>query len=266
MVQSFEMNNMDLDYIYEPRRGKCHANNAGLKLAQGEIILFLDDDVRPPKNWIEGLSAPILAGKASAVAGGIKLAPHLVRRWMTKLQKSLLASTEHQDLENPDLVGASCCIARDVLASVPAFDTELGPGALGLYDDSLFSFQIKQAGFRIAHAFDIVSEHHFDENRLLRNSWLRHAKMKGQSLAYLRYHWLHKEMKNSTKRLIESQLSLIKNRIKQRGDRKKSEGIPDWEITLVSHTHLYKQFLKEQKRPRNYEKHGLVKLGCFSPS
>lgn len=260
VCESIDFRNMGFVYAYEPRRGRSFAHNTGISMSSGEIVLFLDDDVRPPPNWIKEMCAPIISGKADAVVGGIALAPHLKRNWMTKLLMSMLASTENLNAVEPDLVGGNFCVSRKVFEKVPSFDTELGPGALGFYDDTLFSFQIKKAGFRISQSFNVVSEHHFDEDRLLRTNWLRHGEQKGRSLAYLRYHWLHKKMEFPEKGLIRSHLSLAKNRVKRKAECKNIEGITDWELTLVSHTQLYKQFIKERKRPRNYEQFGLVKL------
>jgi glucosyl-dolichyl phosphate glucuronosyltransferase len=259
-VSNADLRNMQVEYVAEPRTGKCVALNAGIEKARGEIILFLDDDVRPPTDWLEGLCRPILSGKADAVVGGVRIAPHLQRPWMSNLQKSLLASTEFQSREDPHLIGASSCIARKVLDKVPAYDTEIGPGALGLYDDTLFSYQVKEAGFRITTAFETVAEHHFDEDRLSRSSWLDHAKRKGRSLAYLRYHWAHKDVESPRRKIVEAYASLAKWRLKRNSIPPKHEGIEDWELTVVSHIHLYKQFLKERNVPRKYGKFGLTKL------
>lgn len=143
---------------------------------------------------------------------------------------------------------------------VPSFDAELGPGALGLYDDTLFSFQLKKAGFKIGHAFDVISEHHFDESRLLRKNLISHGKKKGRSLAYLRHHWFHRQMDFSAIKYLKSQLSLAKLRLMGAEDSKDSEGISDRELTVVSHTQLYRQYFIESSRQRNYSQEGLVKI------
>lgn len=260
VCESVNFGNIAFKYVFESRKGRSFAHNTGISMSTGEIILFLDDDIRPPLHWIKGMCEPIISGKVDAVAGGISLAPHLRRNWMTRLLKSMLASTENISADEPFLVGGNFCVSRNVIEKVSSFDTELGPGALGFYDDTLFSFQIKKAGLKIGQAFNVVSEHHFDENRLLRSNWLRHGEQKGRSLAYLRYHWLHKKMVFPEKRLIRSYLSLAKNRLKRKDECKKVEGISDWELTLVSHVELYRQYIKERKRPRNYDQFGLVKL------
>ena len=65
-------------YVFEPTRGKSRALNRGIRESSGTILLFSDDDIRFPPDWIERMTAPILAGGADAVAGGVVLAPHRV--------------------------------------------------------------------------------------------------------------------------------------------------------------------------------------------
>ena len=79
MIKSFTLGNMPLRYLLEPRRGKGYAYNAGIAATSGDILLFTDDDVRPPDDWLLGMCGPILSGDADAVAGGLRLAPHLHR-------------------------------------------------------------------------------------------------------------------------------------------------------------------------------------------
>ena len=55
-------------YVFEPRPGKARALNLALSNARGEILLFTDDDIRFPPNWVEGMCEPIAAGRADAVA------------------------------------------------------------------------------------------------------------------------------------------------------------------------------------------------------
>ena len=39
-----------------------------------------------------------------------------------------------------------------------------------------------------------------------------------------------------------------------------AEGMPEWEMRLLWDIHFYKHLAAESRRPRNYSKHGLVKI------
>jgi len=51
IVKKF-LNKLPLIYIKEPKQGLSRARNKGLKVVQGELIIFTDDDVRPCRDWI----------------------------------------------------------------------------------------------------------------------------------------------------------------------------------------------------------------------
>ena len=261
VARSFRADGLSVRYAYEPRPGKCIALNTALSEARGRAILFTDDDVVPPRNWIEGMCEPLLSGKAHAVAGGVRVAPHLERPWMVWLHRAWLASTDYLNAEDPeDLVGANMAVSREVLDKVPGFDPELGPGALGFGDESLFGLQLREAGYKITAAFDVVVEHHFDESRLLRANLLDIARKMGRTKAYLAHHWEHQTIPDPLRQQALWRLRLVKWRWQRGGEWARAEGMPEWEMAMLREYHFYRQYRVERKRPRNYERHGLVKL------
>jgi glycosyltransferase involved in cell wall biosynthesis len=262
VVRSCELPAFSVHYVHEARRGKGNAYNAGIAAAQGEILLFTDDDVRLPPEWIDGMCAPIVSGKADAVAGAVKIAPHLERPWMTAKHRAALASTEYLNRESPqELVAANMAFSRKVLSHVPCFDAELGPGALGFSEDTLFAQQLLKAGLVLTSAFDMVAEHHPDQSRLLRASYLERAEKQGRSSAYIYYHWHHRTVAHPYLALLRHQFTLSYLRAKRRHELTK-EGCPEWEMALLEAVHFCKQYLIERKRTRNYEKHGLRKVNA----
>ena len=141
-------------YIEEKRPGLSHARNTAVAAAEGDIVLFTDDDVRVPRDWISGMVEPIRSGRADAVAGGVELAPYLRRPWQVDNPwlTSPLASTRALDPEQPErMVGANMAITREVLEHVPPFDPNLGAGSeIGTGEETLLTHQIKSKGFRVS--------------------------------------------------------------------------------------------------------------------
>jgi cellulose synthase/poly-beta-1,6-N-acetylglucosamine synthase-like glycosyltransferase len=247
--------------LHEPRKGQVRARNLGLSAAEGEIIIFTDDDVHPRADWLEQLCPPLINGVCDALIGQVRLAPHLERAWMTRRLRAFLSVTEGmEDGWLTEMIGANMAFHRRVLQRVPSFDEELGPGALGFGDDSLFSWQLEQAGFRLGRAPEAVVEHHCDESRLLRLHYLDSAKKHGQARAYLLHHWKHETINFPRLRLAYAWVKLVRRQIISRTDTRLIEGCAEWEISLISESEKYRSFLKERQRPRNYKKYGLVKL------
>ena len=207
VIEGANLPNMTARYVLEPRAGQVHARNHGLAAAQGEIILFTDDDLRFPEDWIEAMAGPLLRNEAQGVAGGVRLAPHLVRPWMNQVHRYWLAEFLPAGGPSGHMIGANMGFRREVLEKVPAFDPELGPGALGFGDDTLFSFQLVEAGYKLLAIPDAV-EHHLQTSRLGRANFLSHAKKLGMSGAYHDYHWEHADIRFPHLRLIKKALEL----------------------------------------------------------
>ncbi len=260
LVRNYHLPNMTIRYVHEPRPGKGYVYNRGMAEATGEVFLLTDDDVRPAENWIAAMCRPILEGRAEAVFGKVVLPDHLNPAWTEPMHRTLLASTEETNLADPDaLVGANMAFSRKVLELVPAFDTELGPGAIGFGDETLFSYQLKEAGYKIVAAPETQVEHHFDSARLTRDSFLSRAAGQGRSDAYITYHWRHEPLPKARFEIVRQSLRLRYWRFKCRANYKPAQGPPVWEMIMVYYIALNKQFLAEQRRPRKYDRHGLVK-------
>jgi glucosyl-dolichyl phosphate glucuronosyltransferase len=206
LVRNSRLSQMPIRYVREPRIGQSHARNTGLAAAAGDILLWTDDDVRVPKSWIEGMCQPILNRAADAVAGGVVFPTGYTIAMsgpVVSARRSWLASTEELDRNRPiRMVGANMAFHRRVLDKVRGFDVELGPGALGFADETLFSFQVITAGYKLVGAFDVPVEHHFDLTRVTEAGLLDIARKMGRSRAFLFHHWEHQRSRLATPRLI----------------------------------------------------------------
>lgn len=269
VVRDSRLSRMVLRYIYEAKKGKGNAYNTGIAAANGEVLLFTDDDVRPPQDWIDGMCSPILSGVADAVASGIIIAPHLERPWMKLMHRLCvsLSATEIVESEgalkadNVELIGANMAFSKRVLEKVPRFDPELGPGALGLGEDTLFSSQLRYAGYYILLALEVVVEHHFEASRLSRSGFMDYATKSGRSVAYIDYHWSHTPLEFPRFFILRSFIQLLWWRLIRKSQWPGgNEGIPEWEFKILRDISWYKQYKQECKRSRNYLKHGLVKI------
>lgn len=245
-------------FVAEP--GKARSLNHALASATGDVLLFTDDDVHPPTDWIDAISGPIRDGTADAVAGGIRLAPSLRRPWLAAAQRSWLASTEDlpKGIDHP-LIGANMAVARQVFQRVPCFDPEVGPGALGHAEDTLFWLQVRQAGFRIATRLDIEVEHHLEPDRLSRKSFARQARKRGEFAAYVEHHWEHYRRRWPRLAFYRAALRLARVRVRHFPGWIAAPTMPAWELEPLEKYHARRCFLRERCREPNYECHGLAR-------
>jgi GT2 family glycosyltransferase len=249
--------------VAEPARGLSRARNRGVAESKGRAILFIDDDVRPQGSWLSGMASPILSGAADAVAGAVRLAPHLLRPWMTDRHRAWLASTERLDFQNVrNLIGANMAVSRAVFERVPGFDPELGAGALGFGEESLFARELVDAGFRLTGAPDAVVEHHFDPSRLSRESWLDSARRRGEKEAYIAHHWDGRSTDGAAMARWLAAARLLYGRARRPADVRREEGCAEWEMLLVRELEYQRTLAAMRGIPRKYERRGVPTGGA----
>lgn len=251
-----------LHYAYEGTKGLSYARNTALQVSTGDILLFTDDDVRVPSDWIDGMTKPIRSGGYDAAAGGIRLAPHLIRSWMEPWHRAFLACTDAKPRPPQTMIGANMAIGRHVLNTIPGFDIEIGVGRLGFSGETHFAERLVRAGLQIADAFDVEVEHHCDASRLHRSSFLSSAQRLGRTMAHLHYHWRHKNAPFDNGavqicfKLAKTYAKLSIKRMLNPQDVFRTEGCASWENYYVRQLAYLHQSLIERKKPRRYPKYG----------
>lgn len=168
--------NLEFRYLYDGRKGKSHAFETGLAEARGRAVLFTDDDVHVPANWIEAMCGPIFDGRADAVQGGVKIAPHLERPWLKGVLRVWAASVEDPLHPPQGLVGANMATSREAISIAGPFDLRLGPGASGYFEDTVFGWAVERAGLKILYLPDVAVEHNFDPDRLRISAFMAAAR------------------------------------------------------------------------------------------
>lgn len=253
--------------LFEPKPGKSRALNRALSVARGDVILFTDDDVLPPPNWISGMCEPLWSDIADAVAGGIKLGPQIAALDLAISQRVRLATTEHcERSHDPPLIGANRAISRRVLEVVPWFDPEMGPGAVGYAEDTLFWLQIRAAKLRIVARYDVCVEHNPDPSRASRRAMAHLMTKGGEFDAYMDHHWNQNVRRHPYLALVRALLILWWARIRNLREWIFANRLPTWEMEPLEKYHFRRRHLIERKRPANYDQFGLIKRAGILPT
>lgn len=153
------------------RRGKSAAMNEALKVATGDVVAFLDDDVVVDKTWLTAVENFFRRGEHRVGQGIIRLPapdkddPELVQlierfRTIPKLEYKKKIDRIHS------LNGANFFAARAVCEQVGGFDERLGPGAAGTSEDVEFARRLLRANIRIGYAPQAIVYHRVDRSRL----------------------------------------------------------------------------------------------------
>jgi GT2 family glycosyltransferase len=154
-------------YIREPKPGLAVARNTGLMAAEGDIVVFVDDDEAPDRYWL----ASVAAGFAKSPDIGCVTGPVLPARLDTPAQqlferlggelkgRGFKAEVfSRHDRQSPVFplppfgAGGNMAFRRETLAAIGGFDEALGTGTPARSAEDTLAFTlVLLAGYRIAY-------------------------------------------------------------------------------------------------------------------
>lgn len=168
-------------YLFEPRAGKSHALNSGIRESSGEVLAFMDDDVTVDGKWLENLTARVLT-REWAGSGG-KILPQgsfTPPPWLTLDDRYALAplaifdlGTEAGEMNEPPF-GTNMAFCREVFEKVGEFRTDLGPcpGSETRSEDTEFGYRVMAVGLRIWYEPSAIVYHSLPAHRLQKQYFL----------------------------------------------------------------------------------------------
>ncbi|HYE72965.1 MAG TPA: glycosyltransferase [Blastocatellia bacterium] len=167
VVEDFEAQYPEhLIYLEEKTLGASSARNAGLRVASGDVIAIVDDDVLVEKNWLAEIHREFAEDESlGLMAGRVLLA-------RTELQPvAIQESTEPRIMNTPEqavesaciIVGANTAFRREVFEQCGDYDVRLGPGRFFAGCDDLdLVCRAMKAGYRMKYAPNVVVYHNHD--------------------------------------------------------------------------------------------------------
>jgi glycosyltransferase involved in cell wall biosynthesis len=120
-----------LRYIFEGAPGLSHARNRALKEAAGDIVSYIDDDVKVDPGWLSAV-ATAFEEYSAAVVGGKSYLIYPAQRpaWLAGEYESLLSKLDYGDQVivglDKDLFGLNFSVRKELVVRLGGFDTSLG--------------------------------------------------------------------------------------------------------------------------------------------
>ena len=167
-----------IHYIYEPRPGKSHALNTAVAAAQGDLLVFTDDDVLPAPGWLAAF-VRAMAGTDVDFATG-----RILPRWEAEppswISPQLYGALSVADAGAERLplakgvnnhvmpMGGNLALRRSVVESVGGWNPELGSlqGTLRTGEDHEFALKMLDAGFKGVYEPEAAVSHRVPAERL----------------------------------------------------------------------------------------------------
>jgi glycosyltransferase involved in cell wall biosynthesis len=190
------LGNPRLKYVFEPILGLSVARNTGAKVANGEILAYLDDDAVASDRWLQILFSAYQNNPKLAIAGGkvTLLWPQDIQppKW---LSAGLAGNLGAYDLGNsivyidqPGLTprGLNYSIRRNFLEEIGGFDPNLGRvGKNLLSNEELQMTELAlEKGWQVAYLPDALAAHNVSPERVNRSWFLSRGWWQGISECY----------------------------------------------------------------------------------
>lgn len=162
--------------VIEQNQGLSNARNAGIEATTAPIVLFTDDDVRIPTDWLAGMYEMFGNPDAHIIQGHIVLAESILLPWMEWAHRAGLA--EFTGDYATTVIGANFGFRRAAWERVGGFDPRFGSGTpIGFGDDTLFGHKVRRHFGDIAIYSGAPIVHHPDTSRLTRESLLKRTQL-----------------------------------------------------------------------------------------
>jgi glycosyltransferase involved in cell wall biosynthesis len=178
----------------EEQIGLSNARNRAIDVANGEYLLFIDDDETPDPEWLAAHTRMALALKPDAFGGPIDVLflDGVRPAW---LQDDLLGfvgrldyGREHRWLIAPDtpIFGGNFGFKRTVFEKIGRFDTALGRrGAVNVGGEDIEIYErLRRAGCRVLWVPDALIHHRIQATKLRRGYFLdlhfQHGRVEGR--------------------------------------------------------------------------------------
>jgi GT2 family glycosyltransferase len=151
----------------EPRAGVAVARNRALRTAQGELLVFVDDDCRLSKEYVNDLlrhdaadTEPVLRGGRVELGDPTDL-PMTIRTTPTRQRLNRRTNPATHDSIVGGIMGCNMMMRRALVERLGPFDERFGAGSSSESgEDSEYLFRAYLAGFTLEYVPDMTVFHY----------------------------------------------------------------------------------------------------------
>lgn len=186
VIESFK-NRMNIKYIFEPINGKNRALNTAIETCSlGDIVVFTDDDVDVPRNWLKSIHAVCQRWPDHSLFGGridVVFPPVTIPQWSDDPMIAALAFAKHdvadheceyRDYDAP--FGPNYWVRKVIFENGRRFDESIGPKLKNRMMGSETSFfkSLIDDGYKIVYSPAVSVNHRIQKDVLTLSSiWKR---------------------------------------------------------------------------------------------
>jgi glycosyltransferase involved in cell wall biosynthesis len=171
---------LPLTCLTESRPGKNVALNTGLEAADGDVVVFTDDDVLPHRRWLEHFRTAADERGSFAVFGGPILAewelppePWLLDWVPLDSTFTVTVPREEGPMDPWDVFGPNLAVRAEIFHRGFRFDESIGPrgGDYAMGSETEFLIRLGDRGFKAWHV-EKASVRHLIRRHQMEPAWI----------------------------------------------------------------------------------------------
>jgi glycosyltransferase involved in cell wall biosynthesis len=174
-------------HVREPVPGKSRALNRAIRLARGDILGFLDDDVEITPSWLQAIDGFFRHHSFDVMQGSILIPPAMrddkgFLRLLNRYRTICFYQKPGMEVREIDSVNAAnIAVRRELFSRTGLFDERIGPGQSGTSMDVEFGERVLKVGGHIGYEPRAVVYHNVDWSRLTEDYFRLRHEMQGRS-------------------------------------------------------------------------------------
>lgn len=175
---------------FPENRGFPIACNAGLRLASGDLLMLLNNDVLVASRWLRNMQDCLLEEAGAGIVGPytnyasgqqrVRQLPYTTEEEYKKMSRAMNAPDPSRRIEVDRLVGFCMLFRRELMQKIGLLDERYTPGH---YEDDDYCHRARQAGYKLLIAGDVFIHHRGSasfrkqKSRQLKNILTRNRKL-----------------------------------------------------------------------------------------
>ena len=151
---------VDVVHLQLSSAGSSRARNAAIAAARGELLVFVDDDVRAAPDWLGRIVDALASSSQRSVVTGAVLSDDSDAGHIPSRTSRTAPATFSGRLFSDPLFAGNMALRRSAFEEVGLFDERLGAGGLfPAAGDNDLGFRLLEAGYEIRFVPDAILYH-----------------------------------------------------------------------------------------------------------
>lgn len=174
---------LNVRYVFEKVQGASYARNRGIQASKGEIVIFVDDDIVIPAQWLLEMKKAFEDYQAACVGGKVlvdkamELPPWWDERFRAPLSvfdlgDEIIVSNQDRPVQDELAIGSNVGFRVSALVRNGGFRTDIGRfgNKYGGGEDSELVLRFQRNGERVVYYPRAAAYHSPDVSRFTENS------------------------------------------------------------------------------------------------